>query len=226
MYQMRYITSYDLEKIGKRIRTERKAAGYSQEALCGAINEKGIAIDRQKLGEMENGKTAKFDFDILAALCDLFDCEIGYLLCEAGYENKTRAKTDIGTITGLSPQSIEKLTAVYYAAGAPNPYNETLDAIMQAPQYWDLLDCVLKCVETAQEARKAQSQYIKAKNGYEIGQSGVKLPKRYISDTYGQKMALDKAELQYTASVYNATVVLSNMIDGIALHSKKDATSF
>ena len=215
---------YNFKKIGARIREERRNLHYSQEKLCDYLDQKGLAMKVSTLRAIEKGDYDNFRVSFLDRLCDLFECDMGYLLCE--YNCKTREKSDIQKITGLSENSIDKLTAVYYAEGAPNPYNETLDAIMQAPQYWDLLDCVLKCVETAQEARKTQSQYIKAKNGYEIGKSGVKLPKRYISDTYKQKTALDKAELQYTASVYNATVVLSNMIDGIALHSKKDATSF
>ena len=40
-------------------------------------------------------------------LCNIFNCEIGYLLCE--YDCKTRAATDIVKETGLSEKSIDIL---------------------------------------------------------------------------------------------------------------------
>lgn len=36
----------------------------------------------------------------------LFNCEMGYLLCEEGYENKTRQTTDICKATGLSEEVV------------------------------------------------------------------------------------------------------------------------
>ncbi len=156
-----YLNSYNIQRIGERIRKERKAAGFSQQGLCEAINEKGIPIDRQKLGEIENGKTGKFDFDILAALCDLFDCEMGYLLCDPGYENKTREKTDFAKLTGLSLTAIQRLTQITYlhdekgVAHSVTPWqNIYLQKIIESDLYDDFIVCLRNCINAQAEINK------------------------------------------------------------------------
>ena len=48
--------------------------------------------------------------DYLMKLCDIFDCELGYLLCE--YDCKKRDTADVQNITGLSEDAIEKLSVI------------------------------------------------------------------------------------------------------------------
>lgn len=43
---------------------------------------------------------------------ELFDCEMGYLLCEEGCENKTRQTTDICKATGLSEEAVNVLQQI------------------------------------------------------------------------------------------------------------------
>lgn len=102
---------YNFKKIGKRIKDERKLAGYkSQDALCDYIGEHNYrSIKRQTLAKWENGEEMP-PLDVLCTLCELFDCEVGYLLCE--YDCKTRTKTDIHALTGLSDNAIDSLVQI------------------------------------------------------------------------------------------------------------------
>lgn len=101
---------YNFKEIGLRIRTERKAAGFkSQDDLIDCLRNKyGYSISRNTLSAIEKGKTNHYDVELLADLCELFNCEMGYLLCE--YECKTGRNTDISAATGLSEEAIEKLS--------------------------------------------------------------------------------------------------------------------
>lgn len=102
---------YNFKEIGLRIRAERKAAGFkSQDDLIDCLRNKyGYSISRNTLSAIEKGKTNHYDVELLADLCELFNCEMGYLLCE--YECKTGRNTDISAATGLSEEAIEKLSA-------------------------------------------------------------------------------------------------------------------
>lgn len=96
---------YDKKIIGQRIKTERIAAGFkTQGDFAKAL---GFAFEsRQTIGNWENGKVLPCLCDLLK-ICEICDCEIGYLLGE--YENRTREITDINRVTGLSEESIKQL---------------------------------------------------------------------------------------------------------------------
>lgn len=98
---------YNYKVIGERICTERKKLGYSQLQLMAALNERGIPKGRNRISEIENGTAKRFECDFLFALCDIFDCELGYLLGE--YDQKTGRETDICRETGLTANAIAYL---------------------------------------------------------------------------------------------------------------------
>ena len=97
----------DLEQrkdlIGKRIRYERKTLGLSQERFSEELDR-----ERALIGRWERGERLP-SLEDLINMCELFNCEVGYLLCEEGYENKTRKVTDICNSTGLSEESVNLL---------------------------------------------------------------------------------------------------------------------
>lgn len=93
---------YDWNKIGQRIKKARELAGLSQ----GELGEK-ISYGYQMIGKWERGETRP-SLDSLFSLCDVFNCEIGYLLCE--YDSKKREFADIQAVTGLSERAIEILS--------------------------------------------------------------------------------------------------------------------
>lgn len=92
------VNKYDEKLIGKRIQTERKLLNLNQEELC-----EKLSIGRTMLSLYETGKRIP-DLDILLAMCEVFQCEIGYLLGE--YDCKTKTATDVHAITGLSENAI------------------------------------------------------------------------------------------------------------------------
>lgn len=95
---------YNKNEIGKRIRSERKAAGFKSAASFGDK----LNIGRSQVEQIEQGKRLP-ELETLVRMAEIFNCEIGYLLCETGYECKTRTKTDIQKETGLSERAVERL---------------------------------------------------------------------------------------------------------------------
>jgi len=95
---------YSKNEIGKRIRSERKAAGFKSAASFGDK----LNIGRSQVEQIEQGKRLP-ELETLVRMAEIFNCEIGYLLCETEYECKTRTKTDIQKETGLSERAVERL---------------------------------------------------------------------------------------------------------------------
>ena len=62
-------------------------------------------MSRNTLSAIENGKYHYYGTDFLFAICELFNCEMGYLLCE--YDEKRRIKADIKEATGLESNVID-----------------------------------------------------------------------------------------------------------------------
>ena len=92
--------NYDFGKIGQRIREERKKQGKTQATFAAEFEVKKSTVSRWENGE------AMPSFQTLLDMCKAFDCEAGYLLCEEGYENRTRTTTDICKETGLSEAAV------------------------------------------------------------------------------------------------------------------------
>lgn len=93
---------YNFKKIGARIRAERKKLGLSQQELCDKIN----LSQRATLGRFESG-TSETPLWVLVELCRVFDCELGYLLCE--YDQRNRVNTDLCEATRLSEKAVENI---------------------------------------------------------------------------------------------------------------------
>ena len=97
---------YNLDNISKVIRETRKAIGISQEQLS-----KECSVSRSTVIKWEQGKIEP-DMHSLLTMCNLFDCELGYLLGEEGYEDGKRTVTDICKATGLSRLAVENLIKI------------------------------------------------------------------------------------------------------------------
>ena len=99
---------YEMRLVGERIRNTRNQKGYSQDDLLDALSQKDVKLGRNTLSDIENGVMKKLRLDVLCALCELFDCEMGYLLCEYD-EAKTRDMSFICEMTGLTEDSVVRL---------------------------------------------------------------------------------------------------------------------
>lgn len=99
---------YNYTKIGERIRSERKKKKWSQNDLLIQLSGKDVSIHRNTLSDIENGcKKGLFPLPLLTALSELFNCEVGYLLCE--FDCKTGRNTDVSNATGLTDNAINAL---------------------------------------------------------------------------------------------------------------------
>lgn len=92
------------EAIASRIRSERKALNKTQEEFAEII---GYSKPTIISWERKDGMNRIPDIDQLITLASVFDCEVGYLLCE--YDAKTRNATDICQETGLSAEAVNAL---------------------------------------------------------------------------------------------------------------------
>ena len=97
---------YNQEEIGKTIKKERKRLGLSQEKLGEKIGTVG-----KQVSSYEKGNPAP-PIMTMFKLCEVFDCELGYLLGEPEYSNRTKLSTTIEETTGLVPESISILKRI------------------------------------------------------------------------------------------------------------------
>ncbi len=106
---------YNMELIGDRIRAERKKRGWNQDDLIEKLSQTKmrVKIGRNSISKIESPSKhdlSCFRLDLLIALSELFDCEIGYLLGE--YDCTTGRNTDVKEETGLNESSIGTLKAI------------------------------------------------------------------------------------------------------------------
>lgn len=121
---------YNKEKISERIRKERKNLNINQSQLAVAIGYSSSS--RQTIGNWEdkNNNTVP-NINDLFKLCEVFECELGYLLGE--YETKTRDVADIREITGLSETAINNLVAI-----KNSPYMQILDILNKLLEHMNI----------------------------------------------------------------------------------------
>lgn len=92
------------KEIGLRIRHERERLKLSQQSMLSKIFKSESS--GKTLRAWENGERLP-DLDSLVRMADLFDCDVGYLLCD--YNERTRDCADICRLTGLSGSAAETL---------------------------------------------------------------------------------------------------------------------
>ena len=98
---------YSAETIGKLIRTEREKRSWTQKELG-----KRLGVSGKQVSNYEQG-TPIPPIDVLVKLCQVFDCELGYILGEKDYSQGYKIKTAIHNATGLTATSmgaIQKVT--------------------------------------------------------------------------------------------------------------------
>lgn len=130
---------YNYVDIGNRIRNERKSIGYSQDDLINELKERGISVSRNTISAIESGKTNHYDSDLLFALCDLFNCELGYLLCE--YDCKTGRNTDICSDIGLTENAVNVLRNIY-SDNRQTSHTNIISTILESESLYDTLELI------------------------------------------------------------------------------------
>lgn len=124
-------------KIGSRIKEERKLKNWSQAKLGEEItnmlgaHEDGRAKSQGNISDWENGTRAP-NWNCLICLSRLFNCSLGYLLCE--YDARTYGENKIAKTIGLSPKSVNLLSNMA-AWGAFSDYSKVLDKLISDSCY-------------------------------------------------------------------------------------------
>lgn len=98
--------TYSVEIISKRILEERKRQGLSQTDLG-----KKVFVSGKQISNYEKAITEP-PLRVLLELCKVFSCELGFLLGEETYSNRTKLETAVQTTTGLSGESIRAIQKV------------------------------------------------------------------------------------------------------------------
>lgn len=96
----------NINDVGSKIKTLRSEKGWTQETLSEKMH-----YSRQTVGKWERGILSSLTLDNVIDLCNLFDCDIGYLLGE--YDTKRHVAADIHKETGLEESAIEALKNNY-----------------------------------------------------------------------------------------------------------------
>ena len=103
------MTATDMQ-IGERIRIERNKLGLTQNALAEMLGLTEMnANARTIVNKIEKG-TQPVKVEQIQKLCEIFDCEVGYLLCE--FDCPRRDNADIQAVTGLSNEAIDNLKQI------------------------------------------------------------------------------------------------------------------
>lgn len=109
---------YKPEILGKNLKTERKRIKLTQEQLGEKLNMSG-----KQISNYEHAKQTP-PLEILFQFCELFNCELGYLLGEENYSQKTKVQTIITNELNLSIKACEAIKR--YTKGASITYPDFL----------------------------------------------------------------------------------------------------
>lgn len=174
---------YDSKTVGLRIRQARKDAGWSsQDKLIEQLRSRQAGISRTTLSAIEavpdNSKpddskevirkkekqeakqreaVGHLSISTLCAMCDLFDCDMGYLLGE--YEEKHRVAAEVCDATGLSETAVQRLSAelAYSKQLSPTQREESvqpieiLSSLLSDGEFWRVLNNLSMCTTTVSE---------------------------------------------------------------------------
>mgnify|MGYP004504153105 CR=1 FL=1 len=151
---------YEWKRIGERVHKEREAAGMTMDALATEIG-----TTRQTISRWEHGDNVEITLNMLVRLCNIFNCEMGYLLCE--YNCKTKIATDIHRETGLDENVIQYLETEQKAS-INNPNFPTPFAV-------SIINCLIGEYLSATEEQQTNTVLFAIKKLFSI-------PREYLKD--------------------------------------------
>ena len=133
---------YQIEKIGINIKKERENNDWTQAQLGQKLGYKEGQPGKQ-ISLFERGKCIP-SLDILLDLCEIFNCELGYLLGESSYTDKTLFYSKIKDLTGIDSSSIETLKGIHYFNNKylddnEEPLSITLNSFIGSEEFYNIL---------------------------------------------------------------------------------------
>lgn len=128
---------YSWHIIGERIRINRREKGLSQEQLAECLEQITThPTKRQTVAGWENGKPVK-KIEQLTALCEIFDCDMSYLLCEC--DSKRIISQQVAPALGITEKALDNLIT---ANKSQNPYVHILSELLEDES---ILQYISKC---------------------------------------------------------------------------------
>ena len=196
---------YNYENIGKRIAKERKEyCHFTQDDLLLNLSRYyGVGMCRNTLSAIENGKYHDYDIDFLIALCELFNCEMGYLLCE--YDEKRRIKADIKETTGLESDVIDIILSMKHSFLKLSLLND----LLKNDYFLAIIDLLHIVDYHKKKCDELENKIVSDHKSDETLEEEERLQKRH--DKYTNEYTLHKAKAQ--AYRYSLTVAFSRLLD-------------
>lgn len=134
---------YNEETVGRIIFFERTKFKLSQTELG-----KKIGVVGKQISNYEKGKLVP-PIDILFKLCDVFCCELGYLLGEPDYSEGTKLETAMTQNIGLNIgalSNIRKITGTEKQClrfgMESEAYRNILNSLLSSPQFINFIECL------------------------------------------------------------------------------------
>lgn len=139
---------YDLEKIGRTIRGERKKhTGWTQKKF-GAM----LGVTGTQVSNYENGKQIPPQ-DILLKMAKLFDCEYRHLLGEESYKDMASSNTAVCEFLGLSSQAVAALRGATHKGlqGRLAKRQQAINKFFESEYFGQFIDCLVEAIDIGQE---------------------------------------------------------------------------
>lgn len=159
---------YSSEEIGKLIKDKRNSLNYSQNKLGSKLG-----ISGKQISNYENGILTP-PIDILLNLCDIFKCELGYLIGEEDYSSGTKIDTTIHSMLGLNNESIDSIMSITGTEkSCPNfgyeaeDYRRILNSLISNPSFRYLIEAIYDLDRSVSQKSKLWND-IENKYGKEI----------------------------------------------------------
>lgn len=134
---------YKKEEIGNNIKKERKKMGLSQNELGDLIYVSGKQVSQYEKGALFP------PLSVLCDLCNVFDCELGYLLGEESYANRTKLRTEISKATSLCNESIDILSLITSSSRtaprmghASEQIKRILNSLFMSDSFFNMIECL------------------------------------------------------------------------------------
>lgn len=153
-----------LRRIGARIKMVRSQKGWTQGKLGTELGELLYTdgVKQSVISSWENGDSLP-TLKNLIALSHLFDCDIGYILCD--YDDRRKDTSNLSKVTGLSPETIEQLSALvqvdkeqldrcgddtsagsYYEAVKHHLFMPTFNLLVGHPEFRPFMAMLVECL--------------------------------------------------------------------------------
>lgn len=201
---------------GERLKQVRIEANMTQ----GEVAEKCGLQQYNTVANWEK-ENATPSLKMLLRLCEIFECELGYFLCEEGYEAKTRSRTDIKKKTGLSEKAIKQLEILNIL---DEDVLHLIDLLLVNSYFITALQGLSKSIAISRDVKQCDKDLTELNEklkemsmGYEDRHEYIQIAHSEINRTISKKNNIEKIELSpYDASRFYYLAADSDLRSAIA----------